>query len=230
MLLAPLPEQPEGAEEELDENGKKKKKKKDKLDFDPKCKENSDIIKGVLRKIRTRKYKKKQLLIRDRRIDLLAQKQLDKSSEVQVLEDFQDKHYTVPAICEPGKVGRAVGKLTTEGIKGSIMFPREPYKVQETLMLACFKAVAEAKNAMLESPTGTGKTLCLLTSALEGARRLNTEYAKVRAYNREQREIMEKEALEEEERQKLEAERKDKEAQAAAQLVDDADGPGETAE
>ena len=42
-------------------DGGRRRKKKDKLDFDPKCKENSEIIKGALRTMKTRKYKKKQL-------------------------------------------------------------------------------------------------------------------------------------------------------------------------
>jgi regulator of telomere elongation helicase 1 len=47
-----------------------------------------------------------------------------------------------------------------------LYFPFEPYDVQNDYMSNVLKAVKEGENALLESPTGTGKTLCLLTSAI----------------------------------------------------------------
>lgn len=220
MLLAPMSEKELLAAAEKEEAENAKKQKKNKLDFDPKCLENSEIIKGVLRKIKSKKYKKKQLAIRDRRIDLLSKKVIEKSSEVMVLEDYEEKHFILEASCEPGDVGRAVGALKTDGIKAKIMFPKKPYKVQETLMLESFRAVAEAKNAMLESPTGTGKTLCLLAACLEAARRLNVEYAKVRVYNREQRRLQEDRAREEDLEAQMNALPVDEEAENAENQED----------
>ena len=165
---------------------KGRRKKKDKMDFDPKCRENSEVIKAALRNMKTRKYKRRQLVERDKRIDLLVQKQLDKSSEINVLKEYEDpknekRHHVVPVQTAAEDIRFAVGDLCTEGVKGEILFPKEPYEVQKTLMEHCFRAVTEGENAMLESPTGTGKTLCLLSAALEGARRLNEKYSKVRA-------------------------------------------------
>lgn len=110
-----------------------------------------------------------------------------------MLRDYEDvknekRHHKVPVETPPEEIKFAVGDLKTKGVKGDILFPKEPYQVQKTLMEHCFKAVTEGKNAMLESPTGTGKTLCLLAAALEGARRLNAIYADVRADQRSLRE------------------------------------------
>jgi hypothetical protein len=198
--LAPLKDN----EDPDDFDVKGRRKKKDKMDFDPKCRENSEIIKAALRNMKTRKYKRRQLAERDKRIDLLVQKQLDKSSEINVLAEYEDnknekRHHKVPVETPPEEIRFAVGDLLKDGVKGEILFPKEPYQVQKTLMEHAFKAVTEGKNAMLESPTGTGKTLCLLAAALEGARRLNEQYAKVRADQRELREA-EQARIEEEER------------------------------
>eukprot|EP00924_Labyrinthula_sp_SR-Ha-C_P006705 snap_masked-scaffold_29-processed-gene-2.45-mRNA-1 protein AED:0.08 eAED:0.09 QI:0/0/0/1/1/1/3/0/987 len=48
----------------------------------------------------------------------------------------------------------------------SIKFPFEPYEVQETYMEKVITALDGRSDALLESPTGTGKTLSLLCSTL----------------------------------------------------------------
>ncbi|CAG9806552.1 unnamed protein product [Chironomus riparius] len=54
--------------------------------------------------------------------------------------------------------------IEIEGIK--IDFPFEPYALQKDYMTKVIQALQSQQNAVLESPTGTGKTLCLLTSSL----------------------------------------------------------------
>lgn len=48
-------------------------------------------------------------------------------------------------------------------------FPYKPYPLQVTYMRKVIEALQNGQNALLESPTGTGKTLCLLASALSWA-------------------------------------------------------------
>ncbi len=48
----------------------------------------------------------------------------------------------------------------------SVKFPKDPYDVQKEFMRSMMTALKGDKLALLESPTGTGKTLCLLTTAL----------------------------------------------------------------
>ena len=52
----------------------------------------------------------------------------------------------------------------------SIEFPFNPYPCQIDYIDSVISALNKKWNAMLESPTGTGKTLCLLTSTLSWAR------------------------------------------------------------
>jgi regulator of telomere elongation helicase 1 len=47
-----------------------------------------------------------------------------------------------------------------------IMFPFEPYQAQLNFMEKLVQALQSGHNALLESPTGTGKTLCLLCGSL----------------------------------------------------------------
>ena len=47
-----------------------------------------------------------------------------------------------------------------------IHFPFQPYQCQERYMEKVLDALNSKENALLESPTGTGKTLCLLCSCL----------------------------------------------------------------
>lgn len=58
----------------------------------------------------------------------------------------------------------ANSQLVIHGVK--VFFPFEPYKVQRDYMSSAIKAFSLAKNALLESPTGTGKTLSLVCSTL----------------------------------------------------------------
>ncbi|KAJ5078619.1 regulator of telomere elongation helicase 1 [Anaeramoeba ignava] len=47
-----------------------------------------------------------------------------------------------------------------------VLFPYEPYPTQLAYMGKVIKALQNSENALLESPTGTGKTLCLLCATL----------------------------------------------------------------
>jgi regulator of telomere elongation helicase 1 len=48
----------------------------------------------------------------------------------------------------------------------NIDFPKDPYPCQVDYMTKVILALNTGRNALLESPTGTGKTLCLLCSCL----------------------------------------------------------------
>jgi Rad3-related DNA helicase len=48
----------------------------------------------------------------------------------------------------------------------NVKFPFVPYKQQYGLMDTLIRGAQEAKNSLVDSPTGTGKTLCLITSML----------------------------------------------------------------
>jgi len=50
----------------------------------------------------------------------------------------------------------------------NVFFPYEPYPEQISVITSIQKAIANKYNVLLESPTGTGKTLCLLVGALSG--------------------------------------------------------------
>jgi len=61
----------------------------------------------------------------------------------------------------------STSKPTTIEVRGiQVHFPFQPYKCQEEYMGKVLDALNSAENALLESPTGTGKTLCLLCSTL----------------------------------------------------------------
>ena len=55
-------------------------------------------------------------------------------------------------------------KLLLQGTK--VYFPYKPYEEQKKYMEKVIEALGNNNNALLESPTGTGKTLSLLCSSL----------------------------------------------------------------
>lgn len=57
--------------------------------------------------------------------------------------------------------------MSTITIRGvPITFPYEPYEIQRIYMEKVIECLQNETNGVLESPTGTGKTLCLLCSSL----------------------------------------------------------------
>ena len=55
----------------------------------------------------------------------------------------------------------------TQVIDGNtVYFPFKPYECQTEYMTRVIEALTQRQNALLESPTGTGKTLSLLCSSL----------------------------------------------------------------
>ena len=69
-------------------------------------------------------------------------------------------------------------KITIQGIP--VYFPYEPYKSQIKYMEKVIEACKTKNNAALESPTGTGKTLCLLCSSLAYLKYLREQMIKDR--------------------------------------------------
>jgi Rad3-related DNA helicase len=54
-------------------------------------------------------------------------------------------------------------------------FPHQPYGVQLSFMSRVLQSIEHRQNALLEAPTGSGKTLNLLCSALSWQWRLKKE-------------------------------------------------------
>jgi regulator of telomere elongation helicase 1 len=65
------------------------------------------------------------------------------------------------------KVRRARGQMPTYTLRGiEVDFPYDAYPCQQRYMESVLQSLLMGKHALLESPTGTGKTLCLLCAAL----------------------------------------------------------------
>jgi hypothetical protein len=63
--------------------------------------------------------------------------------------------------------GGSGGQQATHDVAGlRVAFPFTPYPCQLDFMATVITALQRGENALLESPTGTGKTLCLLCSCL----------------------------------------------------------------
>lgn len=58
----------------------------------------------------------------------------------------------------------SMNDLTIGGVK--IRFPKKPYPSQISIMGKLIRGLQKKENCLIESPTGSGKTLSLLCSAL----------------------------------------------------------------
>lgn len=67
--------------------------------------------------------------------------------------------------------------MTTIEIRGvPVLFPFEPYELQKNYMEKVIESLQNEENAILESPTGTGKTLSLLCSTLAWLQMKKAQY------------------------------------------------------
>lgn len=83
-----------------------------------------------------------------------------------ILSKGEEKKDSRNAVVPKRKVN-PLSPPTTIELKGiQIHFPFRPYECQKDYMDKVLSALLRSENALLESPTGTGKTLCLLCSAL----------------------------------------------------------------
>eukprot|EP01083_Nonionella_stella_P047931 128355_1 len=71
-------------------------------------------------------------------------------------------------------------ELDIAGIK--VLFPFEPYDCQLIYMQKVIETLQTGTTALLESPTGTGKTLSLLCSVLAWTNHLKTDYQKLKEF------------------------------------------------
>lgn len=71
--------------------------------------------------------------------------------------------------------------MTSTTLHGvDVRFPFEPYEVQKAYMEKVIECLQNGVNGILESPTGTGKTLCLLCSSLAWLETAKAKYAAMR--------------------------------------------------
>jgi Fanconi anemia group J protein len=89
---------------------------------------------------------------------------------------FDDETTAEPTIPEKTKVESIPHeKLNIEGL--SVRFPFKPYPCQIQLMSKVIKSLKGKEHGLLESPTGTGKTMSLLCSTLSWLEALKANYA-----------------------------------------------------
>lgn len=80
---------------------------------------------------------------------------LTKSTVLLLIANFLD---------QPKEILDKQFKFVAEGI--DVYFPFKPYQCQIDYMTRVIRALQHGENALLESPTGTGKTLSLLCASL----------------------------------------------------------------
>lgn len=71
-------------------------------------------------------------------------------------------------MAEVGTAGGIKPVISEEGVKSQheFNFPLQPYNIQLDLMKSIYKSLQERKFALVESPTGTGKSLSLICSSI----------------------------------------------------------------
>jgi DNA repair helicase (rad3) len=93
---------------------------------------------------------------------------VSKQSKIQKRQDevTQDAETQSTAVHATSNKAASSSPTTIELRGIQIHFPFRPYPCQKAYMTKVIEALHHSENALLESPTGTGKTLCLLCSTL----------------------------------------------------------------
>ena len=118
---------------------------------------------------RTKKRKKQELIEEEENYSLSSyeQKQLLKKTNYAKIKKISNKSkIPISKNLNHKSIYFKNIKENNDNYKIKILFPFKPYKTQKEYMKTLLKAYSNKKNAILESPTGTGKTLVLLTTSL----------------------------------------------------------------
>ena len=89
---------------------------------------------------------------------------MEPESQLQNKMEKEEKDVTTSE--DTKKEEKENGYVTFNIFNCTAKFPFEPYPIQKEYMARVIRAWCKSENALLESPTGTGKTLSLLCSAL----------------------------------------------------------------
>lgn len=97
----------------------------------------------------------------------VKRQRLNRSTDSNGSNSNHGRSTSLPENSDGQNTRKKITSPTTLEIKGiPVHFPFKPYDCQKDYMTKVIDALQNSQNALLESPTGTGKTLCLLCASL----------------------------------------------------------------
>ena len=132
----------------------------------------SEFIKEILNskkpKENKNKGKKQELIEEDNNYSLSSFEEENKSFLIRNKKNTKSKNNNIISIKNNNHKSIEFKNIKKNDLnyKINLLFPFEPYETQKKYMKTLLQAFSNKKNSILESPTGTGKTLVLLTSSL----------------------------------------------------------------